>query len=49
MHWLVAVSRAKVISKVIDWIAERIFRTAGRMTVVVQDMVFHESQLTRQQ
>ena len=40
MHWLVAVSKAKVISRVIDWIAKQTsetFRTTGRMTVVVRD------------
>jgi hypothetical protein len=53
MHWLVAVSKAKVISRVIDWIAKQTsetFRTTGRMTVVVQDNgSLHKSQLTRQQ
>ena len=53
MHWLVAVSKAKVRSRVIDWIAKQTsetFRTTGRMTVVVQDNgSLHKSQLTRQQ
>lgn len=51
MHWLMAVSRAKVISRVIDWIAEqtsKTFRITRRMTVVVQDNgSLHTSHLTR--